>query len=321
LIVDGVVNGDLIAAGGTILLTGEVTQDVRIAGGNINIDGTIGRNLTVGGGNVDIASTAQIGGSVLAGAGTLNLGAPVAGNVLAGVGQLTVSNAIAGDLETGVGQLSLTSNAQVGGDLSYWSEEDASIASNAAVAGQVQKHRSGVSQKNFEEVGMDFSQARRQFSQVAGFVGSLSFLIVAFLLAHFYPKFSQNTVTTLKSNPWKSLLVGILAVIATPIIVVLLMITVIGIPLGLMLLAVYFIYLYLAKFAVVLWAGMELAKRVSKKVSIYWSLILGVAVYYVVTLIPNLGGLIKLFVFLFGLGAMLIACKNFYFEEKKKGLV
>jgi cytoskeletal protein CcmA (bactofilin family) len=321
IIVDGLINGDLLAAGGTIVITGEVTQDARVAGGNINIDGKIGQNLTVGGGNVDVGSTAQIGGSVLAGAGTLNLGAPVTGNVLAGVGQFTVSSIIAGDLETGVGQLSLTSDAQVGGDLTYWSEEDAAIAQDATIAGQIQKHLTEYNRADMQRASDDFKMARRQLAPIAGFISLLSFMIVGLLIVHFAPKYSLASVETLKSNPWKSLLAGILTVILTPIVVVMLFVTIIGIPLGLISLVIYFTALYLAKFAVILWVGMEVANKLSQKASLYWSLILGLLVYFVLGLIPVLGSFVKLFAFLFGLGAMVLAQKTKYLEAKQKNLV
>jgi hypothetical protein len=256
VLVDGTVNGDLITAAGAITVSGTVSQDLRAAGGTITINGSIKRNITVGGGVVEITDDARIGGSILGGTGTINIAAPVGGNVKIGSGALTISNKINGDLEAGVEDLRLTSKAAVTGDLTYWSEKDASIDDKAVVSGEVTKKKppAGFGPK-FGPVVSGFS-GFRIFSAIVGFISTL---IIGLLLIKFFPNFGRSAASNLSSRPWASLGLGFAAFILTPIIGLILLVTLVGIPLALILGA-----LYEAKFS------NELAERCMKFGPLCW---------------------------------------------------
>ncbi|HEX7455982.1 MAG TPA: polymer-forming cytoskeletal protein [Candidatus Nanoarchaeia archaeon] len=318
VLVDGKVNGDLITGGGLVTVSGNITQDLRAGGGQVTISGEIGRNVAVGGGNVDFTDSARIRGSVLAGAGNLSLAAPVGSNVKVGAGNLTISNRIDGDVEAGVGVLRLTSKAKVGGDLTYWSDETASIDKNAVVVGDVTK-------KTPPEAARP--TAGKAFAAFTGFnifmkvVSVVSTLVIGLLLIAFFPKYNRETVSTLRRRPWVSLGVGFLTVVVTPIVFIILLATVVGIPLALILLALYLISLYLARIFIIFWAGSWILERTGRKVHEVWAFVSGLFVYYIVTLIPIIGGLVTLFVILFGLGAAALTKKAIYSLARKRDII
>ena len=318
VLVDGTVNGDLITAGGVVTISGKISQDVRAAGGQITISGDVGRNVTIGGGTVEFTSDAKIKGSVLAGVGNLSIAAPIGSNVKVGTGNLTISSRVKGDVEAGVGVLRLTSKAKVDGDLTYWSEEDASIDENAVVGGEVTKKTPPAAAKD---------RAGAVFGAFAGFnlflkiVSFISTLIIGLLLIKLFPRYSRETVLTLRGRPWASLGIGVVALILTPIITVLLLITLVGIPLGLILGAIYAISLYLARIFVIFWAGSWILERTRGKVHEGWALFIGLIVYLIITSIPIIGAFVVFFAILFGLGAAIITEKEIYSVARKKDII
>ena len=52
-----------------------------------------------------------------------------------------------------------------------------------------------------------------------------------------------------------------------------------------------------------------------------WALVVGLVVYSVLTVIPFIGGLVTLFVILFGLGAILLADRGLYVAAREKEIV
>ncbi len=136
-----------------------------------------------------------------------------------------------------------------------------------------------------------------------------------------FPNYSQKVVETLKKHPAKSGLFGFAALILTPFAVVVIAITIIGFPIAMILLTAYFVYLYLAKLFLVLWTGQYLLKRAGSKQSAYMTYFLGLIAFTVITLLPIVGGILKLSALLIGLGAMVTTCKANYLEAKSKKLV
>lgn len=306
VLVDGTVNGDLIAAGGAVNVTGKITQNIRVAGGQVTINGEVGRNLSVVGGNVEISGSSTIGGSVTIAGGNVNLNAPVKLGAKVAGGNVVVSNSIGGDLESYVGKLRLSSKATVSGDVTYWSDNQVTIDSGAKVSGKVTKNspiNTEFDQKKFLGVISGLSLFFKIASLVSTFV--LGLLVILLL-----PIFTKNTLETLRKKPWPSAGAGLIALIVTPIVAVILFITLLGIPLALIILPVYFVILYISRIFVVLWAGQEILKQVNNKSSEVWAFLVGVIVYGVLTFIPFVGGWISFLVIIFGLGAVLLTLKN-----------
>jgi cytoskeletal protein CcmA (bactofilin family) len=312
ILVDGTVEGDLLAAGGTVKLLGTVSQDARIAGGEVTVSGRIGRNTTLAGGDIDVTNTSTLDGGLVAAGGNVSLDGPVKGYVKVAAGNLTVSNRVGGKLDAAVGEMRLTSHAVISGDLTYWSDRKASIDERALVAGNKTWNRPS-------------EEMRRGMGLGAGLVFKLlsfvSTLIVGLLLIGFFPHFSGKAVSTLSTRPWASLGMGVAVVAGCPFALLIIAITVVGIPLALIFLALYLIGLYLAKIFVISWAGTGILGRWVKGERTYWAFFTGLVLYFFLTLIPVLGGLIGLFVLFFGLGAAVISEWAHYRAARKKEIV
>jgi hypothetical protein len=101
-------------------------------------------------------------------------------------------------------------------------------------------------------------------------------------------------------------MIGLGALFLTPIVSIILMMTVIGIPLGFIMLIIWFIMLYFAQIMVGLGLGKQIRERLfkAKKKNIMADLIIGVTVLYLLFAIPILGGIIMFFSTLLGLGVI-----------------
>lgn len=315
ILIDGTINGDLLAAGGKISISGNISQDVRIVGGQITIGGEIGRSLTASGGNIDITDSARVRGGVVAGGGNILLAAPIGKEVMIAARNLTVSNKVDRNLEAFVGSIRLTSKAVVNGDLTYWSDKPASIDENAKITGSV-IHKTPPKPSPQKVCGI--------FAGIYLFATLISFistLIIGLLLIYFYPRYNREVASTLRRKPWASLGVGFLTLVMAPIVLILIFSTVVGIPLALILIASYFITLYIARIYVIFWAGVTIFEQLGTKVSEGWAFVVGLVLYFILTLIPIIGGIITFFVLLFGLGAAILTKKELYQTLRKQDII
>jgi cytoskeletal protein CcmA (bactofilin family) len=318
VLVDGRINGDLLAAGGTITISGSVSQNVRVAGGEITLSGKIGRNLTVAGGNVGLNESAAVAGGLVAAGGRVRLAAPVGKDAKIAAGSVLVSGPINGNLEAVTGDVRLTSKAAVSGDLIYWSQRRASITQGAKVGGVVT--RKTMPEFSRPRVGTLLG-ALAGVVLLAKLVSVVSTLILGLLLVYVFPRYTQSTVSTLRQRPWASLGVGVVALVATPVAAGMLLITVLGVPLALMVTALYLMALYLARVFVIVWIGTALVAWRGREVRPVLGLMIGLFVYSLLTLIPFIGGVVTLLVILFGLGASLQADRSVFLAAREKGTV
>jgi len=105
--------------------------------------------------------------------------------------------------------------------------------------------------------------------------------------------------------------------IAIPLIAMILMITVIGLPLGLIVLFTYIVILYISKIFVGLAIGRSIVTYVKKEISSpYWHLVVGLIIIVFATRLPLVGFLISLIVILTGLGALFMTWKSMSDESK-----
>lgn len=282
IMINGTVNGSIIAAGETITINGEVTHAVRVMGKTLNINGTIGRDLLVAGGEFSIASTSEIGGDLLLGAGTAR-----------------IDGLIKGDINSGVNRLTIASTASIQGKLNYISRNEANIQSGAQIRGTITHKLPDVKKGLGAGIGLWWI--------VIGFLMTLVLGIIIVLLA---PRRVKVVTESIRTHPWASLGWGAVILVATPIIALIVCITIIGLPLGLIALVLYAIAIYLAQLFVGLLIGQLIIgafRGVETRAALVGALALGLAILRLLGLIPFVGFFFGLATVLFGLGAILVS--------------
>jgi len=314
--VDGRINGDLLAAGGTINLLGEVSDDVRVVGGNITVNGTVGKNLTVVGGNVIISNQARISGSLLAFSGNLDLRAPLGRGANVYAGNALIGSSINGDLRGSIEELALISGARISGNLDYESPKEAGIAEEVFIGGEtihrLPKERE-IIQKRPLKIAMIANVSLKTFSFVVALIFGLLFVFL-------FPNRAQGVTKVLETRYWRSLGVGILAIILFIPALILLTISIIGIPLIFLFAPLFAFLVYFSKIFASLCLGGRILQRTSLKKSQAWALVLGLVIYYLLRLIPIVSPLVAFVFAVFGLGAFLLYLNSLRLAPRAKGV-
>lgn len=303
--VDGVVNGDVIVAGAKVFVSGTVAQDARVMGAQVTVSGTIGRNATLAGVELHLTETAKIRENLIVGGGHVQLEGPVGRDVRVGAWKATLSNAIARDCIVAAESVRLTSKASVGGRLRYWGDAAPSIDENATVRGPITS-RPLPDGWSLERARQGVVGAR----VLAAVVSFLSTLILGLILLRVYPVFSRRVTAILRDQPGVSLGVGGVVLVVTPVAAVSLVVTLLALPVGVILLALYGVTVYLARIYTMTWAGQWLLRHKDESTSLTRAFTVGLVVYSLLSLVPVVGGLITLGTVLFGLGALLMAKKE-----------
>ncbi len=291
---DETVDG-LTAAGGTVLVRGTVEGDLRVVAGNVRVAGNVTGDID--GAVGDLTVDGRVGGDVSVAAGNLVVreGAEVGGDLRGGAGVVVVNGAVNGTVEVGADTLRLGPAATVGGDLRY----DAQLqqASGAEVAGEV-RQVDGLAVVPFTDEawpGLLFG--------VYWFLVNLA--LGAILLAAF-PRFSRAVADRAGDGPLQAAGVALLWLFGVPVLLVVLVVTVVGIPLALLGFVLYLLSFWVGsvygRYALGAWLTSYLDGG-----NRWIDLLVGFVVVFVAARIPVLGGLVEFAVLLLGLGAMVTA--------------
>lgn len=325
VVIDGIVNGDLIAAAGTIQISGPVKNDIRVVGGSLTLGSTVGGNVTLGGGTVMISPEAKIAGSVLAGAGNIGVFAPVGRGITAGAGSLTINDAVGGDMLVASDEFIMQSKTKVAGNITYWSQQKASIADNVALSGELVYHEMPKNEAKQAEVAKGglkaLSVAFAGMAIMMAIVGVIAMFVLGLIIMALLPAFSDRTIRGMQKNPWGSFGLAIVTTIVLPILAVMAMMTVVGIPIGV------FLFMALALLCVVghIYAAVYIGEKVftgfKANVARGWQLFVGLIALAIFTMIPVLGWLARAVFVLIATGALLFEKQATYRQMRSKRLI
>ena len=150
----------------------------------------------------------------------------------------------------------------------------------------------------------------------------LSTLLVGLLIIKLAPNLSENVLKVITDRKFISLAIGLTLLILAPILAVLLMITFIGLPLGLITIILWILYLYIGRIFVIIWGGkMIVSYFKNKPATMGWSLLAGTLAYYLLGSLPFVGWIIRAVVIILGLGALAIACKEACARSRKEKIL
>ena len=286
IVVHGTVDGDLSAFGGDVLVTGEVTGDVSAFAGNVRIAGSVGGNVEATGGNVYLDPRAEVGGSLSA----------AAGNVV-------VAGTVGGNAELAGGTVTLAETATIDGNVEYAVGEDGEFTDQGATVGGTITRTEDLAPGPFEEPLVP--------GWIFGVYGFFVNLLLGAVLLLVFPRFSGSVAARVGDDPLRTGAIGLIALVAIPLVLFALLITIIGIPLALagallfgLLLWVGLVY---GRFAVGVWllSLVDVENR-------WLGLLVGLVVLGLVAAIPWLGGLVDFVVLLLGLGAVAVLLYSGY---------
>ncbi|WP_436923333.1 hypothetical protein [Halosimplex amylolyticum] len=305
VVADGeTIEGDLQAFGGSIVVRGTVEGDLQAVGGTVVVEGTVDGNVQATGGTVQILGT--VGGDVAASGGTLSVGddARINGSLEAGAGSIAVDGTIVGDVRLGGGSIVLGDTARIAGDLEY--EGDLTRADGATVDGTVTE-REGLN------VGSDADFTIP--GAVLTVYGMVVTLLVGAVLLALFPVTSSAIAERATRDPLRTGGIGLLTVVAVPIVLVAVAVTIVGIPLalagGLAFGLLAWVGTVYGRFVLGTWL-LSLADAENR----WAALLVGVVTVAVLRLIPVVDPLVRLAVFLLGFGALVAVLADRYRDRR-----
>lgn len=275
--VSGRITGDVIAVAQTVTVTGEVDGDVRLAAQSVVVTGTVRRNATIAASTISVAQSGSVEEDIVAAANTISVAGDLGRDARLSVDRLTVTGTI-------------------GGDVVYVSDHTAAMRADH-VDGSVQHVRPNRT--------TDRPTAGETF---ASWLVSLLYALIALSLITLaagllVPRQLTRVTDRLRAAPWKAALVGFVAAVAAPPALLLLLVTVIGAPLGLAGLLILLV-LTLAAFPYGAFVVGRLILRDRRGPVV--TALLGGAVLVVALHIPVLGVLVTVVTIVLGLGTQLL---------------
>lgn len=302
--IDGTVNGDVFIGAQAVRITGTINGSLHIGAQTINLEGNVKGNVYLGGQDINISGS-NIGGSLLVGSQNVNVDKDtvIGGSVMVGASAIKIDSQVKRNVFAGGATLILGDNTKIGRDLYYGTGTgQTTISPKAKITGTVHKSETPAAKTpTVQKPTPTFMHAMNLGTSLISFFGAL---VIGLLYFKFGGKSFTKTAGFVTTSFWKSLGVGFLVIISIVPAIIILLITIIGIPVAGLAILVIAIYMILAKIVVGAALGNWISMKFKKNPSPFWAFASGLFIIYIFKLIPIVGGLVGFVVLLLGLGAL-----------------
>lgn len=293
--VEGRVQADVIAAGNTVTIAADVGDDVRAAGNSVVANGRVGDDAILAGNTLRLGPRAAIGGRAWLAGNEVSVAGEVQRELKVAAERVTIGGHIMGDANIRAREINILPSARFDGNLHMQSERRAELPPQAQAPREVTYTPLPVADEGA------FYAARIFFYVMVAVTG------VA--LVWMFPGFVRDAGPVIGTRFWQSLALGFAVFVATPVAAVLMMLTVVGLWLGLMVLALYFVALPVGFLVAVFHLGMlgariALHRELGTRRALVGGLVAALLLLALVRPVPYVGGLVWFAVLLLGLGAV-----------------
>ncbi len=297
----------VFVSGDQAVIDTPIDDDVVASGGNVVVNAPVG-SLTAAGGSVVV--NAPIAGDLIVTGGAINVNADVDGKVLAAGGSIGVNGTVENLLATG-GTVTLGPSARV--------LRDAVISAGTVInAGTVVRNLT-VSADTFENPGSAGSiryQEQQPVTDAFSGLGIISlliavgFLFLGIILIQIFPEEFADVVREIVTGPIVKTIVGFFGIIVSAIVVLVIAITVIGLPTAAVLGMFVVVGLLISGLFVAYALGDTVVSRLRWKTGVTVTFIVGFVILQILYLIPVLGVLIQVIAASLGYGALLYTLRD-----------
>ncbi|MEI7435298.1 MAG: hypothetical protein WCL16_00655 [bacterium] len=251
--VSGTAARDLWALAPAIAIPGHVAGSARLAGlRTIELAGRIGRTLMAYGETVRLAPGSQVAGDVLLLGQTILMEGHVVGDSRLLGATVTLAGEFGGTVRVTAPKLNVLPGMHIGGDLEYTATDELVLPQGAQVGGTLRRIQAPINAARTTDLDWGVVVSTLGFFMAALLTG-LAFVAL-------FPATTAVAHQNLEQSPWRCLLAGFVAVALLPMIILLLSMTIVGLPLAALLGCGYAIVLYTGKILTALWLGRRLLR-------------------------------------------------------------
>jgi hypothetical protein len=290
--IDTPIDDDIFASGSVVNINAPVSS-ATVAGGTVNINAPVAGDLIVAGGQVNVNS--PIGGKVMAIGGNLNIGGNISKNALLGGGQVDIRPGTVIGRDAFVSGGTVTNAGKVSGNLSV----SASKFENIGSAGRVE----------FKQIKTEREEPKFPVNPFS-ILMTLGYLVAGFILLRLFPALFTTIDSEVKRSPAAKTIIGFVILIAGIILILLVTITMVGIPLAVIMALLLIVAVMLSGIFVAFSLGRTLFDLVKFRTSDLAIFLIGFIILNGLFYIPYAGGLIKLMAVSLGFGAILYAIRD-----------
>ena len=295
---DDVKIGESIHLGGRVEITQAVQGPLHVAAGRVLVAAPVNGSLRMAAGRIELTPDAAVSGDASLAGGRVTVDGAVNGTLRAVGGHVTLNGVVGGDADVAGGTLDLGPQARIAGKLTFRGGE-----LNQDPAAQV---TGGVTHetRNRHWGHHEYTPGERF---MRGWLWTAGLVVLAALIAAALPGPSARMALELRERPWLTPLLGLVALSTIPVAAVLLMITVIGIPIGLLAIVAYAALLLVGYVSLAVVVGGLLLDRINPEAAARTAWRMGAAVLAMITLgllarTPIVGGLVVFAALLVGVG-------------------
>jgi cytoskeletal protein CcmA (bactofilin family) len=299
----GTVEGNVFCAGREVELSGTVTGSLHCAGEEVRVEGSVGGNFYGAGDDVNVAPAAKISGDVALAGSDVRLEGELARDLLAAGEDVVIAGRVGRDASLHAQGVALLASAVVAGglDLHLPAGEEPRIETGAV--------HGAITRSDLEHSDIEFTPFER-FRKARFYLGRLVMLTSAFvvglILYTLTPGLFGARVET-AGRFFGSLGLGFAAMIVIPCALLLLVISVLGIPVaalgGLAMAALFFVGPIVLAAAV----GRSVMRPAGASLREFAiSLLVGLLLVGVLVSLPGIGGLALAFLIWAGAGLLIL---------------
>ena len=301
--VTGTVRGNVYSAGRTVTIAGEVSGNVHAAGKNVEVDSKVGGSGFVAGQNVIVTEGSHLGrGGYFAGESVRSKGRVGRGIIFAAE-TMEVSGSVERNVRGYGSQVTVSSSGSVGGDLHVTvpSPDAVEVDDGATVSGET-------------IVDIEEKEKRRAFLYPGFYFGvlakALAMLLMGLVLVMLFPSLLPPSPDSSK-EVLRHMGFGFVALVATPVVMLIIALTVIGIPVSIVLGMVYAVLVFLSTLVVAYFAAQRLPAADSRRRLVLNTGASLLVILFVVA-IPFVGPGLNFLVHIFGMGCLVVHLRNLY---------
>ncbi len=300
--IDAAIDGGLMAAGGEVTIAG-AAKTVKASGGDVVFQAETSGDVELAGGSVEIRSGSVIDGVVKAAGGDVVMDGEILSDASFAGGAVRIDGRIAGDVEIASEDIEIGPNAVIEGALDYKSPSEASIAEGAVIRGETTYNQVSARDLDLDDMGgwSGGGVQERALGALFWFVASAA---SGALMNVLFPGWMAGVAAAGRDTPIGALVMGLGVLLLTPILAVLFMLIIIGLPLGVLLLAVYGGLLVVSSIGAGYAAGHLFFDRTKDdEAKLSWFLA-GLAIVLVLGAAPVVGWIVTFLAVVFGVGAL-----------------